>query len=306
MRGSLIAGIEAGGTKTICAVAAGDGSVLAQCRVPTGSPDETFAAIAAFYDEQKAQRGPIEIGGVGSFGPLDLDPRSPMHGALTTTPKPDWSGTNMRSRVSAILGAPVLIDTDVNCAGLAEGVYGAGQGLDRFCYVTVGTGIGVGCIDDGRPSRGVGHPEAGHMRITRAAGDDAFAGICPYHSDCLEGLASGPAIEARWWRKPQDLGEGHNAWRYEAHYIAALAVNLTYVLRPQRIILGGGVMSQTGLIDLVRSQFDDMMAGYSFDRWSGDPATYLAEPMLTEPSAGLVGAIELARRSGSDFSRAAR
>lgn len=306
MRDSLIAGIEAGGTKTICAVANDDGSVLAQCRVPTGSPDETFAAIAAFYDEQKAQHGPIEIGGVGSFGPLDLDCRSPTHGALTTTPKSGWSGINMRSRVSDILGAPVLIDTDVNCAGLAEGVYGAGQGLDRFCYITVGTGIGVGCVEDGRPSSGVGHPEAGHIRVPRAAGDDAFAGMCPYHSDCLEGLASGPAIEARWRRRPEDLGDEHSAWRYEAHYIAALAVNLTYVLRPQRLILGGGVMSHTGLIDLVRSQFDDMMGGYSLDRWSGDAGTYLAEPILTENSAGVVGAIELARRNKSDFSRAAR
>ena len=258
----LIAGIEAGGTKTICAVANGDGTILARCRVPTGSPDETFAEIGAFFEEQHALYGPVASGGIGSFGPLDLDPTSPGHGTLTTTPKPGWSGIDMAARISDILGAPVRIDTDVNCAGLAEGIYGAAQGLGRFCYVTVGTGIGVGVIDDGHPAGGVGHPEAGHMRVPRAAGDDAFAGSCPYHGDCVEGLASGPAIGARWRCDPQHLDDRHPGWGFEAHYIAALAVNLTYTLRPQRIVLGGGVMARVGLIDLVRSRFEHLMAGY--------------------------------------------
>lgn len=300
MPNDVFAAIEAGGTKFLCAVASADGRVLAQQRIATVAPDETFAAVASFYDRQREIHGPVAVAGVASFGPLDLDHASPGHGRLTTTPKPGWSGIDMRGRVAGIVRAPVVIDTDVNCAGLAEARYGAGQGLDRLCYVTVGTGIGVGVIEHGRPMGGVGHAEAGHIRVAPAAGDD-FAGTCPFHGDCLEGLACGPAIAARWGRAAEELGEDHPAWGMQAHYLAALCVNVTYLLRPERIILGGGVMAHPALHDAVRARFATLIAGYALDRCSADPASFICPPAAQEPSAGLLGAIALARDFVTDL-----
>ena len=218
-------------------------------------------------------------------------------GASRRHPSPAGRRSTCWERISNILDAPTEIDTDVNCAGLAEAKLGAGRGLERICYVTVGTGIGVGFIENGRPLGGVGHPEAGHMRIPRAIWDEGFAGICPYHGDCLEGLACGPAIQARWHQEAEQLGDSHVAWEFEAHYLGSLCVNLMYMLRPQRIILGGGVMGRTILYDRVRNQFRQMMAGYSLDRWSADADSFISAPALAEPSPGLVGAFELARQA---------
>jgi len=297
MSGELFAGVEAGGTKVLCALSHADGEILAQTRIPTASPDETFEAIDTFFSREMRLHGQASAAGIASFGPLDLDRASPSYGRLTTTPKPGWSGVDMLGAVRGIVKAPTAIDTDVNCAGLAEARYGAGCSFDRLCYVTVGTGIGVGYIDNGRPVAGVGHSEAGHMRVPRAAGDHAFAGICPYHHDCLEGLACGPAMAARWGRSAEELGADHMGWQFEAHYLASLCVNLTYLLRPERIILGGGVMAHRPLLDRVRMQFAEMTAGYSLDRCSADPASFICLPVAQEPSAGLLGAIELARDS---------
>jgi fructokinase len=294
-----IAAIEAGGTKVLCALANLDGQVLAQTRIPTHTPDETFAAIQTFYDQRRETFGPIAAGGVASFGPLDLDRESEGYGHLTTTPKPGWSGVDMRGRIAAILAAPTSIDTDVSCAGVAEGLYGAGRGLGRFCYVTVGTGIGVGVIEQGRALGGVGHPEAGHLRVARALGDD-FKGICPYHNDCLEGLACGPAIAARWGRDGETLPDTHPAWAVEAHYLAVLCANLTYTLRPERIILGGGVMARPGFHAFVRTAFVDLCGYYALDRCSADPNSFICAPMAEDPSPGLLGALELARACASD------
>ena len=295
MANDRFAAIEAGGTKILCALADRDRGVLAHARFATGDPESAFAAIAGFFDAQAARHGPVAAGGIASFGPLDLDRRSPGYGSLTTTPKPGWPSVNVLRRVTALLGAPVAIDTDVNCAGLAEARYGAGALLDRFCYVTVGTGIGVGLIEHGRPVAGGGHPEAGHSRVPRARGDEAFGGICPYHGDCLEGLACGPAMHRRWDSSAEHLAEDHSAWAFEAHYLACLCVNLMYTVRPQRIILGGGVMERRSLYDRVRAHFAELTAGYALDRWSADPARFIAAPELREPSPGLIGAIELAR-----------
>lgn len=294
MSNDLIAGVEAGGTKILCAVADADGRVVAQKRIATGAPDQTFTAIADFYRQQRHDYGAITVGGIASFGPLDLDPVSRAYGSLTTTPKPGWSGTNMLARISEIIDAPAVIDTDVNCAGLAEARHGAGRSLDRLCYVTVGTGIGVGYIENGRPAGGIGHPEAGHMYVPRAR-RDTFAGTCPYHGDCLEGLACGPAMAARWGCNAEDLVDDHVGWRFEAHYLASLCVNLTYMLRPQRIILGGGVMAHRSFHARVRETFAELTAGYSLDRCSMDPERFICPPAAEEPSAGLLGALELAR-----------
>lgn len=291
----LIAGIEAGGTKILCAVAHTDGTIVAQTRIATGLPDRSFADIAAFFDAQARRHGTIRAGGVASFGPLDLDRGSPSYGRLTTTPKPGWSGVDMLTRLGDVLQAPCVIDTDVNCAALAEARHGAAYGLDRSCYVTIGTGIGVGIVRSDGSAAAAGHPEAGHIRVPRARDDAGFAGVCPYHGDCLEGLASGPAMRARWGVAAEDMADDHAGWDVAAHYIACLCVNLTYTARPQRIVLGGGVMEHAGLHDRVRGRFAALAGGYALDRWSADPASFLVAPALREPSPGLVGAIALAR-----------
>lgn len=294
MSHELFAGMEAGGTKIICALANRDGTVLAQTRLATTSPEENFPAIAQFFEMQSAKHGPITAGGLASFGPLELDPKSRQFGALTVTPKPGWSSFNVLGAFAEAIRAPAAIDTDVNCAALAELRHGAGRGLDRLCYVTIGTGIGVGIVEPGRTNRGAGHPEAGHIRVPRAP-DDYFAGTCPAHADCLEGLACGPAMAARWGTPAEDLPHDHLAWTHEAHYIASLCVNLAYTVRPQRIALGGGVMEQSRLLAAVRAKFIAVAAGYALDRYSADAENYLCAPQLVDPSPGLVGAFELAR-----------
>ncbi|MBA3667812.1 MAG: ROK family protein [Sphingomonas sp.] len=289
------AAIEAGGTKVLCAIAGGDGAILAQCRIATRSPEETFADIDQFFGAGIAEFGPLRAGGIGSFGPLDLDPTSSDYGSIITTPKPGWSSVDILGRMVGILGVPTAIDTDVNCAAIAEARHGAGRDVDRLCYVTVGTGIGVGVADHGVASGGAANVEAGHSRVPRARDDEAFAGICSYHADCLEGLASGPALKARWGAGAESLDPGHEAWAREAHYIACLCVNLSYTLRPQRIILGGGVLAQTGLYAQVRAAYVDLLAGYALDAWNADAARFICAPTLVDPSPGLTGAIDLAR-----------
>lgn len=289
----LLAGIEAGGTKILCAVADHAGTILAQTRLQTALPAQNFSEISRFFEAQAARHGPIVAGGVASFGPLDLDRQSDRFGALAATPKPGWSEFNLLRATAEAIGAPTGIDTDVNCAALAELKHGAGRGLERLCYVTIGTGVGVGIVERGVTHQGVGHPEAGHIRVSRAPSDH-FAGICPVHGDCLEGLASGPALAARWGTPAEQLPPDHAAWPMEAHYIASLCLTLAYTVRPQRIILGGGVMEQSYLLPVVRLAFAALAAGYALDRHSSDPATYLCRPQLVDPSPGLVGAFELA------------
>lgn len=295
MSPALVAGVEAGGTKMLCALSRGDGSILAQARIPTSEPEQTFAAMGEFFSHQMREHGQPDVLGVASFGPLDLDRESAGYGSLTTTPKPGWSGTNMLRRIEQLVGAPGVIDTDVNCAGIAESRRGAARCAGRICYVTVGTGIGVGVVENGRPLRGVGHPEVGHIRVPRAPGDGDFAGNCPFHGDCLEGLASGPSMAARWNVAAEQLGDDHIAWGFEDYYLAALCINLTYMLRPERIIIGGGVMANPLLLDRVRRQFSALAGDYSLDRCSADPETFICSPACQNPSAGLLGAFELAR-----------
>ena len=188
----IVGGIEAGGTKFVCAVGTGPGDLRAVERFPTTTPEETLGRAIAYFRDR-----PVAAVGVGSFGPVDVDPDSPTWGHVTSTPKPGWQGADVAGGVARALGVPVGFDTDVNAAALAEHRWGAAQGLDTFVYLTVGTGIGGGGLIAGRRLHGLTHPEMGHIRVPRVPGDD-FAGVCPYHGDCWEGLASGPAIEARW------------------------------------------------------------------------------------------------------------
>lgn len=295
MPDALIAGIEAGGTKMLCALAREDGELLAQARIATTAPVQTFAAVGDFFARATDEHGRPVAAGIASFGPLDLDRRSNRYGSLTTTPKLGWSGTNMVTCIEQLLDAPVAIDTDVNCAAVGEACRGAGRGVERLCYVTVGTGIGVGILERGRPMGALGHSEAGHIRVPRAPGDEAFTGNCPFHGDCLEGLASGPAMAARWRAAAETLDADHVAWQFEEYYLAALCINLTYSLRPERIIIGGGVMENPLLLARVRTRYEALAGGYALDRCSADPETYICAPACRDPSPGLLGAFELAR-----------
>lgn len=274
MRGA----IEAGGTKFVCGIGSGPDD-LRTVRIPTGSPDETLKAAIEFL-------GPASAVGIGSFGPVDLDPASPTFGYITTTPKALWRNFDLAGTVRRTLGVPVAIDTDVNAAARGEACWGAGQGLRSFLYLTVGTGIGGGAWLDGKILSGVSHPETGHIRVPHDAAFDPFPGICPWHGDCLEGLASGPAIEARWKRPPCDLPADHEAWRLEARYLALALANLACTFSPQRILIGGGVMRQGQLLAMVREELTRLLAGYI-------AAPEVMPPGLGERS-GILGALALA------------
>jgi fructokinase len=250
MRGA----IEAGGTKFLCAVGTGPDD-LRTIVIPTTSPDETVAAAIEFLHGVSAV-------GIGSFGPLDLDPASPTFGHITTTPKPLWRDYDLAGAVGRALGIPVAIDTDVNAAARAEARWGAGKNIDSFLYLTIGTGIGGGAMLRGTVLGGASHPEMGHMRIPHDRGLDPFPGVCPWHGDCLEGLASGPALEARWQKPPAELPPDHEAWWLEAKYLALALANLSCTLSPRRVLLGGGVMRQRQLFPMLRDELARLLAGY--------------------------------------------
>lgn len=291
--GALLGGIEGGGTKFVCAVGTGPDDVRAEVRVPTTAPAETLAAVLAFFTEQ-AGRAPLVGLGVASFGPLDLDPRSPTFGSITTTPKPGWSGVDLVGPLRGALGVPVALDTDVNAAVLAEQRWGAGRGLRSVVYVTVGTGIGGGIAVDGRPLHGAGHPEVGHVRIPHDPGRDPFPGCCPAHGDCWEGLATAPAIAARWGRAPETLPDDHPAWALEAHYLALGLTTLVLTLAPERLVLGGGVMARSHLYPLVRRGVRALLADYlTWSALGDDLERYIVPPALGD-RAGVLGALLLA------------
>lgn len=291
--------IEAGGTKFVCCVGGGPEDLRAEVRFPTTSPAETIGRAIGFLTEQSRAHGPLAGIGVASFGPVDLDRGSATWGHVTTTPKPGWARTDLAGPVAAALGVPVAFDTDVNGAALGERRWGAARGLDTFVYITVGTGIGGGGMVGGQLMHGLVHPEMGHMRLPRDRDADPFEGSCRFHGDCLEGLASGPAIEARWGRPATELPPDHPAWRLEAEYLALLCVNLTVVLSPQRIILGGGVMHQRQLFPEIRRRLLERLAGYVRSPEIEDRVdSYVVPPGLGD-RAGVLGALALAARAGS-------
>jgi fructokinase len=290
----MVGGIETGGTKVVCVIGTGPDDLRAEVRVPTTTPGETLGRVVAFFLEQ-ATRAPLGALGVASFGPLDLDPRSPTFGFITTTPKPGWRGVDLVGPLRTALGVPVALDTDVNAAALAEQQWGAGRGLGTLVYVTVGTGIGGGAVIDGRPLHGLLHPEMGHARVPHDRARDPFAGICPAHGDCWEGLATAPAITARWGRAPETLPDEHPAWALEAHYLALGLTNIVLTLSPERVVLGGGVMGRTHLYAGVRTGVSELLAGYlASPALTGSLESYIVPPSLGE-RAGVLGAIALAQ-----------
>lgn len=289
--------IELGGTKCVAAVGDADGRIVAETRVPTTSVAATLGALVSFFEVQRGAVGPIEAVGIGSFGPLNLDPASPRHGWITTTPKPGWADTNVAGWFRDALGVPVAIDTDVNAAALGEWRHGAARGADVVVYITVGTGIGGGVLVHGQPLHGLVHPEIGHLRVPHDRVTDPFDGVCPYHDDCLEGLASGPAMAARWGQPAETLPADHPGWALEAHYLSQALQNVVCTLSPTRIVLGGGVMSHAPLLPAVRRALTAGLGGYvqsSAILHAMDQ--YVVEPGLGTTS-GVVGALELAART---------
>ena len=291
----LIGAIEAGGTKFVLAVAREDGLVLAEARIATRTPSECFPEVVAFFRQAIADHGPIAGFGVASFGPIDIDPASPAYGTFTTTPKPGWAGARFQD-VLGEFNAPVVVDTDVNGAALGEWLKGAGQGCNTLAYTTVGTGIGTGVVRAGKPLMGFSHYESGHILPPHDRGIDPYPGSCPFHGDCLEGLAAGPAITARWGSSLSELGSPPEKVELIAGYVAHLAASLVLLHMPDRLIFGGGVMKAPGLLESVRRQTEAKLAGYVRHPWlDAGLEQYIVAPGLGD-DAGITGAIALGQQ----------
>jgi fructokinase len=296
----LYGGIEAGGTKFACVIADGQGEIRDETRFPTEGSDETIGRAIAFF---QTNHGSLAGVGIGTFGPVDLNRNSATYGYITSTPKAGWSGVDFAGRVSRALGVPAAFDTDVNAAALGERRWGAAKGLTDFLYLTVGTGIGGGGMVNGELMHGLLHPEMGHIRLPHDMVVDAYTGRCPYHRDCLEGMAAGPAIEARWGMPAETLPGDHPGWALEAHYLAIALVNFICTLSPQRIILGGGVMKQDALFPMIRENVLALLNGYV-----QNPAlleeidSYIVPPALGD-RAGVLGAVALAKQATGENDR---
>jgi fructokinase len=287
-------GVEGGGTKFNCMIGTDPYHVLATQTFPTTDPKRTLDEVTQFF-RQELRGYELAAIGVGSFGPIDLNPGSATYGYITTTPKPSWEYTNIVGILKDRLQVPVAFDTDVNAAALGEYRWGAAQGCDPSIYITVGTGIGGGLYVNGAPLHGLIHPEMGHLQLPRLDGDD-FPSICPYHDHCWEGLASGSAIAARTRGKPaQHLPPDNPVWETEAQYLAMGITNIIYIASPHRIILGGGVMRQEHLFPRIREYVKKLLNGYLHHAaLQEDIESFIVPPKLGSKS-GLFGALELAR-----------
>ncbi|MBS1991081.1 MAG: ROK family protein [Cyanobacteria bacterium SZAS LIN-2] len=289
----MFGAIEAGGTKFVCGIGTGPDDVQT-CQIPTTSATETLEAVVAFF---KSFDTPLKSVGIGSFGPVDLDRNSPSYGCITSTPKPGWQDVDLVGTLGRALNVPIGFDTDVNAAALGEGRWGAAQGLSDFIYLTVGTGIGGGAVVNGQVVHGLVHPEMGHIRVPHDTNRDAFPGFCPFHGDCLEGLASGPALEARWGQNSAGLPDDHPAWALEAHYLAHGLSTWVCTLSPRRIILGGGVMKKAFLFPMIRKELSALLNGYvRSDALSVGLDEYVVPAQLVGLS-GIMGGFVLAERA---------
>lgn len=286
---SLLGGIEAGGTKFVCAIGYPPHDIQAVDRFPTTTPGETLGRTLDFFRAQPQLPDSI---GIATFGPADIHPDSDTYGFITSTPKPGWSNTNLAGMIMQELQRPVAFDTDVNGAAVGEYVWGAGQNVRNLLYLTIGTGIGGGALVNGKPVHGLVHPEMGHLFLPRAEGDD-YEGYCPFHGACLEGMASGPAIEARWGVPAESLVPDHIGWSFEAHYLSLAVTNLILTLSPERIIMGGGVMRQTHLFPAIRSRTQSHLNGYiQAEEILHGIDDYIVPPGLGS-EAGVLGAMAL-------------
>lgn len=283
----LIGGIEAGGTKMVCAVGDENGVIKDRTSFPTRQPEETFADMIAYY-----RNWDIQALGIGCFGPLDLNRQSRTYGYITKTPKPGWGNCDIVGAFKDALGVPVGFDTDVNGAVLGEVTWGAAKGLDSAIYITIGTGVGVGVYVNGGLLHGLVHPEGGHILLIRHP-KDTYEGKCPFHKNCVEGLAAGPSIEARWGKKAAELADRDEVWEMEAYYIAQAITDCIFSYSPQKIILWGGVMHQEKLFGMVRKEVLNLLNGYvAHEMITEHIDQYIVPPALGEDP-GIMGAIKL-------------
>ena len=286
----ILGSIEAGGTKFVCAVGDENGVIKERVSFPTTTPEETMDKVVEFFRDKN-----IEAVGIGCFGPICLDKKSEEYGAITTTPKLLWQNYNIVKKIKDNFNIPVGFDTDVNAAALGEYTWGAAKGLNSCLYMTVGTGIGAGIIAEGNLIHGLLHPEAGHMMICHEE-RDLFEGACPFHKNCLEGMASGPAIEKRWGKKPSELDSDHIGWDIEAHYLSVAIMDAILMISPEKIILGGGVMKQSHLFPLIRKKVQERLNGYiKVPEILENIENYIVYPELGD-NAGICGGLALALR----------
>lgn len=289
-------GIEAGGTKFVCVIASGPDNILAEERIATVSPDETISKVINFFFNTSSELS-INLSsiGIGCFGPINLDKSDISYGYITTTPKPGWRNIDIVGPLKENLHIPIAFDTDVNAAAIGEGKWGAGIGIENFLYFTIGTGIGGGAIINGLPLHGLIHPEMGHILLNQNILQDRYVGKCPFHHNCFEGLASGPAINDRWGKPAYQLPPDHQAWILEADYIAQAMSTFICTFSPQKIILGGGVMQQQHLFPLVRSKTLEYLNGYvQASQILNDMDNYIVPPSLGN-RAGMLGAVAMAK-----------
>lgn len=282
----LLGAIEAGGTKMVCAIGNENGEISEQTSIPTETPEITIPKMLSFFQDKG-----IDALGIGCFGPIDVNRNSDTYGYITTTPKPGWKNFDMVGTFKRALNVPVGFDTDVNGSVLGEYTWGIGKGLNSCIYITIGTGIGAGIIDDGKLLHGMLHPEGGHILLHKLP-EDNYKGFCPFHENCFEGLAAGPAIEGRWGKKAVELADNIEVWEMEAEYIAQALVNYTCILSPQRIILGGGVMHQKQLLPMIRSRFGKLLNGYLKTKELEDLDSFIVLQSLDDKQ-GIMGALRL-------------
>ena len=288
----ILGTLEAGGTKMVCGIGDENGNVFERVSFPTRMPEETMADIIGYFQDKN-----IEALGIGTFGPVNLNKADPNFGSITTTPKPGWGNYPMFRVLKDALNVPMEIDTDVNAAALGEVTYGAAKGLKNCLYVTIGTGVGGGLIVEGNLVHGLLHPEFGHMLLTPHPDDPSPKGFCPYHESCVEGMICGPAVEKRWGVSAKELPPDHKAWEIEADYLAQMCMNAILAFSPECIVLGGGVMHQMHLFDMVRAKTVEKLNGYvANDRITGGCKDYIVSPGLGD-NAGAVGGLILARKA---------
>lgn len=279
--------LEAGGTKMVCAIGNEKGEIFERISIKTETPEKTMPQLIRYFKDKD-----IVALGIGCFGPIDLNRGSETYGYITTTPKLAWVNCNIVGSLQEALNVPVGFDTDVNGSALGEATWGIARGLDSSMYITIGTGVGAGVIINGKLLHGMLHPEGGHILLSKHP-KDLFEGTCPYHKTCLEGLAAGPAIEARWRKGGSELANQPEVWELEAYYIAQAIVDYILVLSPQRIILGGGVMHQEHLMPLIRGEVSRQLGGYIKTKELSDMEHYLVLPSLND-NQGIMGALKLA------------
>ena len=284
----LYGALEAGGTKMVCAIGDENGNILERVSIPTRTPAETMGPMLDFF----RGKGICALG-IGCFGPVDLNKKSPTYGYITSTPKLAWQNYPIVAEFEKALGVPVGFDTDVNAAALGEATWGCTKDVENSIYITVGTGVGVGVIINGKPYHGMIHPEGGHILLSRHPEDPMVGSGCPFHENCLEGLAAGPSLEKRWGVKGAELSGRKEVWELEAYYIGQAIADYILLLSPERIVLGGGVTHQEGLLALVRQEAVKQLAGYIRAEALIHPETYIVGVSLND-NQGVMGAVKLA------------